>query len=154
MYFEKDSKIKAQYISYSFSGQCHKWVGNRSTIFPKKGKKKRHGRTNQVGHFGYQDSVLFSKSRMKKLIQLLVLAALAAMAMTAQAQFTYTTNGGNIIISGYTGSGGAVIIPSTANGMSVVGIGTNAFAQTPSQVFTSLVLLSALAIMRSLIATA
>ncbi len=42
-------------------------------------------------------------------------------------QFTYITNGGSILISGYTGSGGSVIIPSTANGMPVVGISDNAF---------------------------
>lgn len=48
-------------------------------------------------------------------------------AFAAKAQFTYTTNAGTIVISGYTGSGGAVIVPSTVFGMQVVGIANNAF---------------------------
>jgi hypothetical protein len=44
-----------------------------------------------------------------------------------QAQFTYTTNDGAITITGYTGSGGVVTIPSTTNGLPVTGIGDWAF---------------------------
>ena len=44
-----------------------------------------------------------------------------------QAQFNYITNGGNIIITGYTGSGGEVVIPDMTNGLPVTGIGANAF---------------------------
>jgi hypothetical protein len=44
-----------------------------------------------------------------------------------QAQFNYITNGGNIIITGYTGSGGAVVIPNMTNGYPVTSIGGNAF---------------------------
>jgi hypothetical protein len=45
----------------------------------------------------------------------------------AQAQFTFTTNNGTITITKYTGSGGAVTIPSTTNGYSVTTIGSGAF---------------------------
>ena len=44
-----------------------------------------------------------------------------------QAQFTYTTNHGAITITRYTGSGGAVVIPSSTNGYPVTGIGDSAF---------------------------
>jgi len=40
-----------------------------------------------------------------------------------QAQFDYTTNNGAITITGYTGPGGAVVIPGTINGLSVTRIG-------------------------------
>ena len=50
-----------------------------------------------------------------------------AVALTSQAQFTFTTNSGAITITGYTGSGGAVFIPVTINGYPVTGIGDNAF---------------------------
>ena len=43
--------------------------------------------------------------------------------------FTYTTNDGTITITGYTGSGGAVTIPSTINGLPVTSIGDMAFYQ-------------------------
>ena len=42
--------------------------------------------------------------------------------------FNYTTANGAITISGYTGSGGVVTIPSTVNGLPVTGIGDHAFA--------------------------
>ncbi len=41
--------------------------------------------------------------------------------------FNYTTNNGAITITGYTGSGGAVTIPSTINGLLVASIGDGAF---------------------------
>ena len=42
--------------------------------------------------------------------------------------FTYTVNVGNTVtITGYTGAGGDVVIPSTINSMPVVGIGNWAF---------------------------
>jgi hypothetical protein len=53
-------------------------------------------------------------------IRLLCVAMLPAV---AQAQFTYTSNNGAATITGYTGFGGAVIIPNW-----VTSIGTNAFA--------------------------
>jgi hypothetical protein len=45
-----------------------------------------------------------------------------------QAQFYYTTNNGALTIDQYTGSGGAVTIPSTINGLKVVSIGELAFS--------------------------
>ena len=58
------------------------------------------------------------------LLPLLLLLALPAV---MQAQFTYTTNNGGITITGYTGPGGAVAIPSTTNGLPVTGVGDLAF---------------------------
>ena len=59
------------------------------------------------------------------LIALLLLAV-----RTAQAQFMYTVNpgGSGITITGYTGSGGVVTIPSEINSRSVTSLGTNSFA--------------------------
>ena len=58
----------------------------------------------------------------------LALLPLLALPTLLQAQFSYTTNNGAITITGYTGPGGAVTIPSTVNGWPVTGIGENAFA--------------------------
>jgi hypothetical protein len=44
-----------------------------------------------------------------------------------QAQFTYTTNNGSLKITGYTGPGGDVIIPSEINNLPVTGVGGGAF---------------------------
>ena len=44
-----------------------------------------------------------------------------------QSQFTCTTNAGVITITGYTGPGGAVTIPSSINSLTVTSIGSNAF---------------------------
>jgi PKD repeat protein len=49
-------------------------------------------------------------------------------AQAAQVQFTYTNINGALTITGYTGSGGAVTIPSSANGLPVTGIGAVALA--------------------------
>ena len=57
----------------------------------------------------------------------LLLVLLLALPAVVQAQFTFTTNGGAITITGYTGSGGAVVIPSETNGLPVTGIGNSAF---------------------------
>ena len=54
-----------------------------------------------------------------------------ALPMLAQAQFTYTTNNGALTITGYTGSGGAVVIPAATNGYPVTSIGVDAFSKTP-----------------------
>ncbi|MGA2786631.1 MAG: leucine-rich repeat domain-containing protein [Verrucomicrobiota bacterium] len=61
-----------------------------------------------------------------RLLPLLLLLALPA-AMLAQ-DYTYTTNADNTItITGYTGSGGAVTIPDTINGLPVTSIRNKAF---------------------------
>ena len=62
----------------------------------------------------------------RNVIQSLLLALLA-LPLVSRAQFTFTTNNGAITIMKYTGSGGAVIIPSSTNGWPVTSIGTNAF---------------------------
>jgi hypothetical protein len=59
--------------------------------------------------------------RILSLVFALVLPAIA------WGQFTFTTNNGAITITGYTGSGGAVIIPATTNGLPVTAIGSAAF---------------------------
>jgi len=46
----------------------------------------------------------------------------------AAQDFTYSTNNGMLTIVGYTGSGGAVTVPSMAFGLPVTGIGDSAFA--------------------------
>jgi len=53
------------------------------------------------------------KTSVKVLLRLLLLLALPA---AVQAQFTFTTNNGTITITGYTGPGGDVTIPSWTNG--------------------------------------
>jgi hypothetical protein len=46
----------------------------------------------------------------------------------ANAQFTYTTANGTVTITGYSGPGGALTIPSTIDGLLVTGIAQDAFA--------------------------
>jgi hypothetical protein len=47
--------------------------------------------------------------------------------LAAQAQFSYTTINGTFTITGYTGPGGSVTIPSSINGVMVTGLGDHAF---------------------------
>ena len=60
-----------------------------------------------------------------RLLSLLLLLALPAV---VQAQFNYITNNGTITIVRYTGSGGAVTIPDTINGLPVTSITNSAFS--------------------------
>jgi hypothetical protein len=60
---------------------------------------------------------------------LLLLLLLLTLPAAVEAQFTCTTNNGTITITGYTGPGGAVTIPSTLNGLPVTSIGYNAFCE-------------------------
>jgi hypothetical protein len=50
---------------------------------------------------------------------------------TSPTEFNYTTNNGTITITGYTGPGGAVIIPNVINGYPVTAIGESAFISCP-----------------------
>jgi hypothetical protein len=50
----------------------------------------------------------------------------------APLDYDYTTGDGTITITGYTGSGGAVVIPDTINGMPVTSIGIRAFQSKSS----------------------
>ena len=60
-------------------------------------------------------------------LRLLALLFMLLQPAALHAQFNITTNGGTITISGYTGSGGAVTIPGTTNGLPVTRIGRYAF---------------------------
>jgi hypothetical protein len=60
-------------------------------------------------------------------IKPLWIALLLLPPVVAQAQFTFTTNNGGLTITGYTGPGGNVIIPSTTNGFPITSIGARAF---------------------------
>jgi hypothetical protein len=53
--------------------------------------------------------------------------AVPTVAATSPSQFNYTTNGGNIMITGYSGPGGAIIVPFAINGVPVTDIQSNAF---------------------------
>ena len=59
--------------------------------------------------------------------KLMVIGVVLLLSGVVHAQYTFTTNNGAITITGYTGSNGNVIIPSTTNGYPVTSIGTNAF---------------------------
>jgi len=52
------------------------------------------------------------------------------LASTGQAQFTFATNNGALTVTKYTGSGGAVTVPDTTNGMPVTSIGYKSFYQS------------------------
>ena len=64
---------------------------------------------------------------MKDSWPLLVAVLIWAMPPTGQAQLSYMTNDGTIVITGYSG-GGAVAIPSNINGLTVTGIAEDAFS--------------------------
>ena len=63
------------------------------------------------------------KSTLSQVVSLLLL--LSVLPATLHAQFTFTTNSNTLTITGYSGSGGAVTIPSTTNGLTIASIGTN-----------------------------
>jgi hypothetical protein len=67
------------------------------------------------------------------LLRLFAAILLLAFVNTARAQFTWTTNADNTItITGYTGSGGDVTIPTNITGLTVSSIGSNAFSHCQS----------------------
>jgi hypothetical protein len=61
-------------------------------------------------------------------IRLCLMLLLLALPVLVQAQFTFATNNGAITITGYTGSGGSVVIPNTTNGYPVTTIGSFVFS--------------------------
>jgi hypothetical protein len=68
-------------------------------------------------------------TRFSNRVQLAALSLLLCETAVLQAEdYTYTTNNGAITITGYRGSGGAVVIPSIINGLLVIAIGQNAFS--------------------------
>jgi hypothetical protein len=64
---------------------------------------------------------------MKTRLRNVLLAAVLGCSLAARAQFSYTTNSDGITITGYTGPGGAVTIPSTIDDHPVTCIGISAF---------------------------
>jgi Leucine Rich Repeat (LRR) protein len=70
--------------------------------------------------------------RRRILVSWILPLLLLTLAATGQAQFSFTTNNDAITITGYTGSGGAVSIPSTINGLPVTTIGPFAFHECTS----------------------
>jgi len=69
---------------------------------------------------------------------LLALAVLLTAAAPVRAQFNTITNNGGIVITGYSGPGGTVVIPATITGLPVVSIGSNAFYAKSSITFVAL----------------
>src|SRR5260221_5076623 len=67
------------------------------------------------------------RSRTAGAIKLLAVMLPLAVPAVVQAQFTYSINNGTIAITGYTGPGGAVAIPSTIAGLPVTSIWVYAF---------------------------
>jgi hypothetical protein len=63
--------------------------------------------------------------------QLSVLLTVLPTALPGQ-DFTWTTNAGEITITGYSGAGGNVVIPDTMTGLPVTAIGPQAFYNAPS----------------------
>src|SRR5215470_12994182 len=55
-------------------------------------------------------------------------ALLLSLETGLHAQYTYVTNAGTLTITGYTGPGGVVAIPSIIDGLPVTAIGAGAFA--------------------------
>ena len=58
----------------------------------------------------------------------LLLLLTLTLSMTVQAQFNFTKANGAITITGYTGAGGDVTVPSTLEGLPVTSIGVSAFS--------------------------
>jgi hypothetical protein len=62
-------------------------------------------------------------------IWLSAILLISALPASLEAQFSYVTNNGSILITGYSGPGGAVTIPSSITGLPVTGIGNSVFKQ-------------------------
>ncbi len=63
----------------------------------------------------------------RQVLFILTVLLVLALPLCGWAQFSFTTNSGAITITGYSGSGGNVTIPSTTNGYPVTGINDLAF---------------------------
>lgn len=70
------------------------------------------------------NAVFFRSATARLVFSLLPLFVIVS---SVEAQFNYTTTGGAITITGYTGPGGNVGIPSAINGVPVVAIGSQSF---------------------------
>jgi hypothetical protein len=69
-----------------------------------------------------QPATLTNRLRLLALPLMLVTAPVVAVG-----QFTFSTNNGALTVTGYTGPGGAVVIPNTTNGLQVTSIGDHSF---------------------------
>jgi hypothetical protein len=77
---------------------------------------------------GSQNRTSKNEATMKNTLLALLGFILLSAPLSATAQFTYNNNGdGTCTITGYGGPGGAVTIPDSTNGLSVVSIGNYAF---------------------------
>jgi hypothetical protein len=63
----------------------------------------------------------------RRLLKILFLLCAVSLPLVATAQFNLIVVDGKAIVTGYTGQGGAVIIPSVTNGWTVIDIGNSAF---------------------------
>ena len=80
------------------------------------------------GIFSFINSTAWRRCGTARLARLLPLLPLFALPATVQAQFDCATNHGTITITGYSGSGGDVDIPSTLNTLPVTAIANYALA--------------------------
>ena len=81
----------------------------------------------------FVSEVTILKSKAERCFALgISLLAMLALPSVGEAQFYYTTNNGSVAITGYTGSGGALVIPSTINGLEVTRIEPGAFSSQSS----------------------
>jgi hypothetical protein len=89
----------------------------------------RH-RIDQDMSFATVDLFRHRKGNEMKRVTLFLSGLLFLVATEARAQFTYTIINGTITITGYTGTNGDVIIPSTIGGLAVTSIGGSAFSNS------------------------
>ena len=81
----------------------------------------------------HDDNTCMSTTRINPLTPVILGFALFVLSsVTLADDFTYTTNSGNIVITGYMGPGGAVVIPETINSLPVTEIDSYAFADIGS----------------------
>ena len=73
---------------------------------------------------------LLLRASISWLLPLLLLLSVLAVKADQYGDFGYTTNGGSVTITNYSGPGGAVAIPSTINDLPVTSIGDDAFADS------------------------
>jgi hypothetical protein len=100
-----------------------------------KSRRSEDNQENGKKHFIYaMDNKSNGKSRMKTTNALFGIFTLTlALSAQVQAQFAYTNNGdGTCSITGYTGAGGTVAIPTDINGLTVIAIGDGAFFECTS----------------------
>src|SRR5689334_1646191 len=66
------------------------------------------------------------------LFRSLLLLAILVVPATMQAQFTFTTTNGSLMVTAYSGSDRRVLVPASTNGMPVGLIGRNTFSSNAS----------------------